>query len=214
MSQFRIWDIVYIALLGLGLACIVFGLIMQLGRRSRVVRLRGLNLDIGAADAEDFASPLGTVYLSPHSGVSAETREKPAATIKTVLAVGGGLTVGALFGAVTRVVLGWSPISQLVGAAAVGLGALAAMSFVLGLGRVSHHEGEAPSANFRGARGKVTIPIPLDSFGQIVVVVDGKTRMFSARAHDLSSVPRGTVVEVLDLVGDLAVVRPVKPEES
>ena len=214
MSQFRIWDIVYLTLLGLGLACIVFGLIMLLGRRSRVVRLHGLNLDIGAADAEDSASSLGTVYLSPHSGVSAETREKPAATIKTVLAIGGGLTVGALYGAVSGVALGWSPISQLVGAVVVGLGALAAISFILGLGRVSRPEGEAPSANFRGARGKVTIPIPPDSFGQIVVVVDGKTRMFSARAHDLSGVPRGTVVEVLDLVGDLAVVRPVKPEES
>jgi hypothetical protein len=213
MSQFRVWDIVYIVLLGLGLACIAFGLIMQFGRRSRVVRLRGLNLDISAADAEDSASPLGTVYLSPHSGVSAETLEKPATTIKTVLAVGGGLTVGALFGAVTRVVFGWSPISQLVGAAAVGLGALAAMSFVLGLGRVSRPEGEAPSTSFRGARGKVTTPIPVDSFGQIVVVMDGKTRVFSARAHDLSGVPRETVVEVLDVVGDLAVVRPVKPGE-
>lgn len=133
MSYLRTEDIVYIALLGFGLVCIVFGLIVLLSRRSRVVRLRTLNLDIGAADVEAPGSPMGTVYLSPHSGVSEEPGEKPATTIKTVLAVGGGLVAGALFGALSGVAFGWSSFGQFVGAVAVGLGVLALLSFVLGL---------------------------------------------------------------------------------
>jgi hypothetical protein len=200
------WDGIYAVLLGIGLVCLILAATM-LVRWSRGERLPELHLDVAQADMEEPAFPKGTVYLDPNYVSTMRVGRQSMRLLRWIGGIGGGFVVFALFGIISNPVEQSLPL-RFFGALAVGMAAGAAI--YMGLphsyaNRTLSNAGTHPKLT--GAMGEVTVTIPEDSLGLISVTVEGRKLSINARAEDLSALSKGTIVQVVDVVDSLALVK-------
>ena len=215
LSRFDNWTGLYLVALLIGVACLLYVLFHVFIARSHMERLRGLSLDLDSApsDVEEVLLPKETVYFDAGCATSFGT-PLPVPRLYRFLAVaGGGLTLFALLALFLPLALS-SPLQRLVIAGAAGLVTGAALYqgiSALWVGRPPPGPGHE---ELQDLIGEVTVTIPLDSFGQIAVNAGGKRLLCSARSEDLSPLPRGAAVRVVDVVGSVAVVQQTRPTDE
>lgn len=215
LSRFDNWTGLYLVALLIGIACLLYVLFHVFIGRSHVERLRGLNLDLDStpSDVEEALLPKETVHLDAGYATSFGTALHVPRAYKFLAAAGGGLTLFALLALFLPIALS-SPLQRLVVAGAAGLvtGAMLHQGVsALWVGQPSpgpRHE------DLQDLIGEVTVTIPLDSFGQIAVNAGGKRLLCSARSEDLSPLPRGAAVRVVDVVGNVAIVQRPRPTDE
>jgi membrane protein implicated in regulation of membrane protease activity len=189
--------------LGVGYAIVaaVMGGLSQVDIPGVDIDVPGIDLHPGEPDihlelpfAHDVAHDVDhpEVGLSPLSPI----------TIATFITAFGG--VGLIVNNLTLI----SPVLGLLISVASGLGIAGAMFLLytrvfMGLqGSSEIHIGELV-----GLTAHVTAPIPADSVGEVVVVVRGARSRSTARSADGRAIPRGQLVEIMEEMGNVVIVR-------
>jgi len=124
-------------------------------------------------------------------------------TVATFITTFGG--VGLIVNNLTAL----SPVLGLLISTVSGLG-LAGIMFLI-YARVlmaAQASSEAQAGDLVGKIGDVTAPIPEGRVGEIAFVVRGSRMTATARSADGSMIPRGTLVEIVDVAGGVVAVRP------
>ncbi len=70
---------------------------------------------------------------------------------------------------------------------------------------------EVTQEDIIGAVGEVTAPIPVDGMGEVAFVAQGGRVTYPAHSADKVALPRGTIVNIVDIVGSVVSVRARKP---
>jgi hypothetical protein len=205
------FGLVYCVLLALGIVCAFLGVVSWLAHRLPEIRLSGLDFGSGQGDFDDMVLPKEAVYFSPTSA-SLQCRDEYLGALRLIASSGVGLTSFAAFGIISYHLFSASELARLLVSMLIGL-ITVVIAFILSTHALfPRSTKDVTCADLRGGMGEVTVPIPQDSFGQIATTIKGRRVTFSARALDLSAIPRGAVVQVVDLVGSRALVQPAGQE--
>ena len=104
------------------------------------------------------------------------------------------------------------PFSQIIGLfiATVSGVLLSGSVFMLYAWAIKEVQGssEVQVGEMVGLTGEVIAPIPEDNVGEIVLVVRGMRARSTARSADGKAISRGTMVEIMEEVGNAVIVRP------
>jgi len=104
------------------------------------------------------------------------------------------------------------PFSQIIGLfiATVSGVLLSGSVFMLYAWAIKEVQGssEVQVGEMVGLTGEVIAPIPEDNVGEIVLVVRGMRARSTARSADGKAISRGTMIEIMEEVGNAVIVRP------
>jgi membrane protein implicated in regulation of membrane protease activity len=117
-----------------------------------------------------------------------------------------GLIATGLFGASSALSLLWATVGALI----VAIIAHFAFGYFL---IAPQSSSEVTASYVVGATGEVITPIAEGRLGEVAFVARGGRVTTSARAADRMTIPRGTVVRIEQVVGNVAIVRPVENNE-
>ncbi len=96
---------------------------------------------------------------------------------------------------------------------AIAVGGIAGFASMYGTGKLFHifiglqSDGTVEMSEALGATGTVYLRIPENEAGQVQVNFGGSMRTMKARTHDGTGIDGGEVIEVLDTMGDILVVK-------
>jgi len=96
---------------------------------------------------------------------------------------------------------------------AIAIGGAAGFASMYGTGKLFHlfvglqSDGTVEISEAIGATGTVYLRIPENGAGQVQVSFGGSMRTMKARAHDGTGIDGGAVIEVLEVMGDVLVVK-------
>ena len=96
---------------------------------------------------------------------------------------------------------------------AIAIGGTAGFASMYGTGKLFHlfvglqSDGTVEISEALGATGTVYLRIPENGAGQVQVNFGGSMRTMKARAHDGTGIDGGAVIEVLEIMGDVLVVK-------
>jgi membrane protein implicated in regulation of membrane protease activity len=117
-----------------------------------------------------------------------------------------GLIATGLFGASSALSLLWATVGALI----VAIIAHFAFGYFL---IAPQSSSEVTASYVVGATGEVITPIAEGRLGEVAFVARGGRVTTSARAADRMTIPRGTIVRIEQVVGNVAIVRPVENNE-
>lgn len=122
------------------------------------------------------------------------------------------VTVFGAAGLISTLGLGVSPLNSLV----IAFAAAALLSLLVAFVYSRILETMQGSVNIRqadmvGAVGQVTTPIPADGLGEALIEIANERYIKAARSLDHTPIPRGTTIEVAEVVSGVLVVRPRNP---
>lgn len=193
MLEFGVLNWIYFLLAGIGL---VYAVISLIGAEAGHIDLGHIDLDVGGHDLD-----MGDVHGDFDSG-------SVSITSLSSISIASFITAFGAFGLIATQLFGVSTLNSLLWAVGGGLvvAAIAHFGFIyIFAPQVSSEVGRRDVV---GLTGEVTVPIPADGVGQVALVARGTRVTYSARSADDTPIARGKQVEVLEIVGNTAVVRP------
>jgi len=215
-------NLIYIGLMGVG---VIYAIIIMIGGALSHIELPHINLpdidisghdiDIGGVQVPDSAGV--HVDFSPDSDVSshADTSVRGLSTITIASFITAFGAFGILGLQLLEVNGRWSLLVAAGGGLVVATVVQLAFSYLLIKPQGSS---EVRVGDIIGAVGEVITPIPADHVGEIALVARGARITSSARSADGTSIPRGTIVRVTNMVGSVVLVAPMsldaKPKEA
>lgn len=154
---------------------------------------------LGAIDGALEAINIDIIPDSLHEGLGGPGCGYAAASFVTFFGAVGLLTTSYFHATVAQSM-----------AAAGAIGVLVAVVTLRAVGMVIKQEASsAPSAqDYISARGRVSVTIPEDGVGMVVLSLRGFTERFGASSLDGRSVPVGATVEVVQKEGGMLIVKP------
>ncbi len=191
---------IYFALLGVGFMYAVFILISG--------GLHDINLphfdvdvgDIGGVDMPDLHVDVGHAPSFDHGEIGV--------TPLSPITIASFITAFGAFGIVATQLFSASAQLSLVWAAAGGLIVAAIAHFAFGFLLSTQASSEVRRQDIVGATAEVITPIPAEGLGQIAFVARGGRMTYGARSEEETAIRRGTVVTIVEVVGNVALVRP------
>ena len=119
--------------------------------------------------------------------------------------VAAAMTAFGATGMITRVYDFGTGLSVLVSLlAALSFGALVA--WLMGVIYRQTASSNITSSTLQGRIGEVTIAIPANSFGEVLVATFESTRQIPARSSDGAVIPAGSRVRIVEILGNVVVV--------
>jgi membrane protein implicated in regulation of membrane protease activity len=203
------------------LSCVYFGMfLLGVGYAIFIVVTGGLsNMDIPNVDIDvsqidlpgDVGVPGADIHIGgpeiPAAGFDApDIQVSPLSpvTIATFITTFGGIGVLAvqLFGVDPRWSLLWATAGALL------LSGLVYLFYSQVLVR-SQASSEIRRGELIGVQAEVTVPIGETAMGQVTYVTKSGRMSSMARSLDNTAIPRGTFVQIVRLVGQVALVKPI-----
>jgi len=194
------------------LSCVYFGMfLLGVGYAIFIVVTGGLgNMDMPNVDIDvsqiDLPGDVGGPEI-PAAGFDApDIQVSPLSpvTIATFVTTFGGIGVLAvqLFGVDARWSLLWATVGAFL------LSGLVYLFYSQVLVR-SQASSEIRRGELIGVQAEVTVPIGETAMGQVTYVTKSGRMSSMARSIDNTAIPRGTFVQIMRLVGQVALVRPI-----
>lgn len=116
------------------------------------------------------------------------------------------------FGAVGLAATSYFHATTLQSVVAAGvLGLLVAIATMLVVRMVLRQQASSAveAEDYIGAQGRVSVAIPTDGTGTVIVTPRGRTERLGARSHNRKAIAAGTTVEITQKEGGMCTVKPV-----
>ncbi|MFQ5856753.1 MAG: NfeD family protein [Anaerolineae bacterium] len=162
-----------------------------------------------AGELHDFGFGGGDVDLSGGHDISFEHGDVSVTSLSPVT-IASFITAFGAFGLISTGLFNVSAQASLLWAAAGALVIAAIAHFAFGYFLIApQSSSEVTAAHVIGATGEVITRIAPGRLGEVAFVARGGRVTTSARAAGGQSIPRGTVVTIERIVGNVAIVRPL-----
>jgi hypothetical protein len=190
-------------LTGGGLGCVYFALLLIGILYALVILVTGGTDD--ATGAADLGGDVDVAGPDTLQGAIDVTHVSPVTIAGFVTAFGAfGIISQSLFHASPGMSLVWATLGGLI----VGVASHVAFIYLL---LKPQGSSEVTRGDIVGARAEVITPIPAGNVGEVALVAQGARVTMTARAADGGGVARGTVVAIVEQVGNVVLVEPVPP---
>lgn len=191
---------IYFALLGVGF---LYAIIILISGGLHDINLPDFDVDVGDIGGVDMPD----VHMDFDAAPSFDHGEIGVTPLSPIT-IASFITAFGAFGIVATQLFSASAQFSLVWAAGGGLIVAAIAHFAFGFLLSTQASSEVRRQDIVGATAEVITPIPAGGLGQIAFVARGGRVTYSARSEEETAIRRGTVVTIVDVVGNVALVRP------
>ncbi len=194
--------LLYLTFLGMG---VIYAIIILIAGGIHSLHIPGFDVHVGDhsfGPVDVHTVPDGTLSDVSHPSVKVPSLS-PITIASFVTAFGAfGLISLGLFEVSTKISLIWATVG--------GLAMAAIAHFAFGYFLIAPQgSSEVRLRDIIGTTAEVITPIPSDSVGEIAFVAQGGRITYTAKAFNGVGIARGTTVTIEEVIGGIAVVRPL-----